>query len=138
MWFDGTMSPMLEDKVVWVARDITERARAQELLKERVATLSRVAANLTFERATEDTLNALAQSAVNAGTAVACGVILVDENADAPHLFGSYGLPEGYTAGLQVAYRAGVQSPGLKALRTRRPLLMRDVRQLLLFSLDCR
>lgn len=25
----------------------------------------------------------------------ACGVVLVDEKADAPHLFGSYGLPEG-------------------------------------------
>jgi PAS domain S-box-containing protein len=132
MWFDGTISPMLEDKVVWVARDITERARAQELLEERVAALSRVAANLTFERPTEDTLNALAQSAVNASTAVACGVILVDENSNAPHLFGSYGLPEGYTAGLQIAYRAGVQSPGLKAFRTRKPLLMRDVRQILL------
>ncbi len=131
-WFAATISPMLEDSVVAVARDITERARAQELLEERVAALSRVAANLTFERPTEDTLDALAQSAVNAGTAIACGVILVDENADAPHLFGSYGLPEGYTAGLQVAYRAGVRSPGIEAFRTRQPVLMRDVRRFLL------
>ena len=131
-WFAATISPMLEDSVVVVTRDITERARAQELLEERVAALSRVAANLTFERPTEETLDALAQSAVNAGTAVACGMILVDEKADAPHLFGSYGLPEGYTAGLQVAYRAGVRSPGLEAFRTRQPLLMRDVRRFLL------
>ena len=131
-WFATTISPMLEDSVVAVTRDITERARAQELLEERVATLSRVAANLTFERPTEDTLGALAQSAVNAGTAIACGVILVDENADAPHLFGSYGLPEGYTAGLQLAYQAGAQSPGLKAFHTRQPVLMRDVRRFLL------
>jgi PAS domain S-box-containing protein len=33
MWFDCAISPMLEDKVVWVARDVTERARAQELLE---------------------------------------------------------------------------------------------------------
>jgi PAS domain S-box-containing protein len=132
MWFDGSISPMLEDTVVWVARDITERARAQELLEERVAALSRVAANLTFERPTEDTLDALAQSAVNAGTAVACGVVLVDEKTDTPHLFGSYGLPEGYTTGLQAAYQAGARSLSLKAFWTRQPLLVRDVRRFFL------
>ena len=132
MWFDCAISPMLEDKVVWVARDVTERVRAQELLEERVAALSRVAANLTFERPTEDTLDALAQSAVNAATAVACGVVLVDEDADTPHLFGSYGLPEGYTAGLHAAYRAGAKSTSLKAFHTRQPVLVRDVRRFLL------
>ena len=132
MWFDCAISPMLEDKVVWVARDVTERARARELLAERVTALSRMAANLTFERPIEDTLDALAKSAVNAATAVACGVVLVDDKADTPHLFGSYGLPEGYTAGLQAAYRAGAQSPSLEAFRTRRPLLVRDARRFLL------
>jgi PAS domain S-box-containing protein len=131
-WFDCAISPMLEDKVVWVARDVTERVRAQELLEECVTALSRMTANLTFEWPTEDTLDALAQSAVKAATAVACGVVLIDENADAPHLFGSYGLPEGYTAGLQAAYRTGAQSPSLAAFRTRQPVLVRDVRRFLL------
>jgi PAS domain S-box-containing protein len=132
VWFDCAISPMSEDKVVWVARDVTERARANEVLEERVATLSRIAANLTFERPTEDTLDALAQSAVNAAMAVACGVVLVDEKADVPHLFGSYGLPEGYTAGLREAYRAGAQSPNLEAFRKRQPVLVRDLRHTLL------
>src|SRR3712207_3862768 len=44
-----------------VAHDITERARAQELLEERVATLSRIAANLAFDLPAEDTLNVLAK-----------------------------------------------------------------------------
>ena len=30
IWFAGAVSPMLEDRVVWVARDITERKRAEE------------------------------------------------------------------------------------------------------------
>jgi PAS domain S-box-containing protein len=132
VWFEAAISPMQEDKVVWVARDVTERARAHEVLEERVATLSGVAADLTFERPTEDTLDALAQSAVNAATAVACGVVLVEGKTDAPHLFGSYGLPEGYTAGLQEAYRAGAQSPSLDAFRTRQPVLVRDFRRFLL------
>ncbi|MCA1816610.1 MAG: EAL domain-containing protein [Acidobacteria bacterium] len=31
-WFAGTVSPMLADAVIWVARDITERKRAEEKL----------------------------------------------------------------------------------------------------------
>jgi PAS domain S-box-containing protein len=115
-----------------VAHDVTERARAQALLEERVATLSRIAANLAFDLPTEDTLSVLAESAVNASTAVACAVILIDERAETIHLFGSHGLPEGYTAGLEEAYQSGAQSPSLKAFRTRQPVLVRDLRRFLL------
>jgi PAS domain S-box-containing protein len=115
-----------------VAHDITERAQAQRLLEERVATLSHIAANLAFDLPAEDTLNVLAKSAVNASSAVACGVVLVDEKDESLHLFGSYGLPEGYTAGLQAAYRAGAPSPSLRAFRTREPWLVRDLRRFIL------
>ncbi|HYY58137.1 MAG TPA: PAS domain S-box protein [Pyrinomonadaceae bacterium] len=30
VWFDGSVSPMSEDLVVWIARDVTERKRAEE------------------------------------------------------------------------------------------------------------
>ena len=33
VWFSASVSPMLEDTVVWVARDITERKRTEEALK---------------------------------------------------------------------------------------------------------
>jgi len=33
MWFAASISPMLEDSVVWVARDITEHKRAEEALQ---------------------------------------------------------------------------------------------------------
>jgi PAS domain S-box-containing protein len=115
-----------------VAHDVTERARAQELLEERVATLSHIASDLAFDLPTEDTLNVLARSAVNASTAVACAVILIDERDETPHLFGSHGLPEGYTAGLQAAYRAGARSPSLEAFRKREPVLVHDLRRFLL------
>ncbi len=115
-----------------VAHDITERARAQRLLEERVTTLSNIAATLAFDLPTEETLNTLAKSAVGASTAVACAVVLIDKETDVLHLFGAYGLPEGYTTGLQEAYRAGVESPSLRAYRTREPVLVRDVRRFLL------
>lgn len=33
VWFDGAAAPMCEDRVVWVARDITERKQAEEVLR---------------------------------------------------------------------------------------------------------
>ncbi|HET6454447.1 MAG TPA: PAS domain S-box protein [Armatimonadota bacterium] len=33
LWFSASVSPMLEDTVIWVARDITERKRAEEALQ---------------------------------------------------------------------------------------------------------
>jgi signal transduction histidine kinase len=69
---------------------------------------------------------------VNASTAVACGVVLIDKEDESLHVFGSYGLPEGYTTGLQAAYRVGAPSPSLRAFRTREPVLIRDLRRFLL------
>ncbi|MDT4953528.1 MAG: hypothetical protein QOJ02_1666, partial [Acidobacteriota bacterium] len=45
VWFEGSVSPMPGDSVVWVARDITKRKRAEEALEqqvERVAVINRI------------------------------------------------------------------------------------------------
>jgi two-component system, cell cycle sensor histidine kinase and response regulator CckA len=34
IWFDGCVSPMSHDSVLWIARDITERKRTEEALRE--------------------------------------------------------------------------------------------------------
>lgn len=34
VWFDATVTPMTEDSVMWVARDVTERKRAEDELRE--------------------------------------------------------------------------------------------------------
>ena len=112
-----------------VAHDVTDRRRAQELLEVRVATLSRISAELTLDLPGERTLSALAERAVEASTAVACGVVLLDGDAGRANLFGSHGLPDGYTAGLQQAYRSGVDSPSLEAFRARRPVLVHGMRR---------
>ena len=68
--------------LVAVAHDITERARAQHLLEERVATLSGIAAEQTLDRPTEAVLGELAERVVNASTAVACGIVLIGEQGE--------------------------------------------------------
>ena len=115
-----------------VAHDVTERARAQELLEERVAALSRISAGLTLDQPVESTLNVLAKSVVKASTAVACTLVLIEKETTALHPVGSYGLPEGYVVALQEAYRAGIESPTLDAFYARQPTLVRDVRRFIL------
>lgn len=39
-WFDGTVTPMTDDSVLWVARDITQRKRAEDELRESEALLA--------------------------------------------------------------------------------------------------
>lgn len=109
-----------------VAHDVTERARIQALLEERVATLSSIASSLTLDAPVEDTLRALAESVMNASTATTYLIMLADEEAGGVRLVGSYGVPEGYHEGLQAAFEAGVRSPVHEAIRTRRPVTFRE------------
>jgi PAS domain S-box-containing protein len=116
-----------------VAHDVTERARAQQLLEERLAILSRVATRLTLDLPVQDTLDAVAESVVNASTAVSCSVILVDAVTGLLNIEGSHGLPEGFKAGIETVWRDGsVRSPTIEALRTRRPALDNHMRQRML------
>jgi signal transduction histidine kinase len=77
----------------------------------------------------ETTLDALAAEVVQSTAAVACSVVLIDREMDLPRTVGSHGLPEGYTTGLEAAYRAGVRSRALDVFRTRQPILARDARR---------
>nr|WP_228281898.1 PAS domain S-box protein [Rubrobacter marinus] len=101
--------------LVAVAHDITERARAQRLLEERVSTLSGIAANLTLDLPVENTLDVLAKSVVGASTAVACAVALLDEGTG--------------TLRMEASWRAGVESPTMRAVRTGEPVIVRGVRR---------
>jgi PAS domain S-box-containing protein len=114
-----------------VAHDVTERARIQEQLEERVDTLSRIASSIGLELSMEEMLYALAKSVVNASTAVACIVALSDERSGVLRPVGSYGLPEGFKAGLDAFWRAGAQSPTIEACRGWQPMLVHNIRQFL-------
>jgi PAS domain S-box-containing protein len=115
-----------------VGRDVTERVEAFRLLKERVTALARVSASLTVGQTMEAALDVLAARVVQSTAAVACSVALLTAETGLPRTAGSHGLPEGYTAGMQAAYRAGLRPAAMEVFRTHRPMLVRDVRQIAL------
>ena len=116
-----------------VAHDVTQRARAQQLLEERLATLSGIAANLTLELPVRESLNILAKSVLNASTAITCSVALIDEATGFLHIEGSHGLPEEFKTGIEAVWRDGsVHSPTMEAIRARRPTLAGHRRQRML------
>ena len=115
-----------------VIRDVTERVEAFRLLEERVTALARISASLTVGQTMEATLNALAARVVQSTAAVACSVVLLNAETGLPRTVGSHGLPEGYTVGMQAAYRAGLRPAAMEVFRTRKPMLVRDVRQVAL------
>ena len=115
-----------------VVRDVSERVEAFRLLEERVTALARISASLAVSQTMEATLDALAARVVQSTAAVACSVVLIDTETDLPRPAGSHGLPEGYTAALQAAYRNGLRPAPMEVFRTRKPMLVRNIRQLTL------
>jgi PAS domain S-box-containing protein len=115
-----------------VAHDVTERARMQELLEERVTTLSTIAARVTLDLPMEEMLDALAEGVVKASTAVACVVASADEATGMLRPLGAFGLPEGSKSGLDASWRAGAQSPTIEAFRKQRSVLVPNTREFLL------
>ncbi|MDQ3286329.1 MAG: PAS domain S-box protein, partial [Actinomycetota bacterium] len=115
-----------------VVRDVSERVEAFRMLEERVTALARISASLAVGQTMEATLDALAARVVQSTAAVACSVVLIDTETDLPRPAGSHGLPEGYTAALQAAYRNGLRPAPMEVFRTRKPMLVRNIRQLTL------
>jgi PAS domain S-box-containing protein len=112
-----------------VSRDVTERVEAFRMLEERVTALAGISASLTVGQTMETTLDALATGVVQSTAAVACSMVLMDEETGLLRTAGTHGLPEGYADGLEAAYRAGVRSRALEVFRTRQPTLARDARR---------
>src|SRR5918997_3202335 len=112
-----------------VIRDVSERVEAFRLLEERVTALAGISASLAVGQSMEATLDALAARVVQSTAAVACTMVLMDEETGMFRTAGSHGLPEGYTASLEAAYRNGLRPAPMEVFRTRRPMLIRDARQ---------
>src|SRR6195256_505947 len=116
---DVNFSPMSfkageELLVAGVLHDATETRRVQ---RQAIA-ISQSAAGLAVTQSLKATLDALAESVVDATTAVACGVYLLDADGSL-RTAGTYGLPEGYAAAIDEANHQGAPRAALTAIQTR-------------------
>jgi PAS domain S-box-containing protein len=114
--------------VAAIFRDVTdERRRARE-----TEALARIATSLTLDQSMEATLDALAAVVVEATGAVACTVARIDGDSLQLDLVTTHGLPPGYAAALEATWPAGEDSATVRALRSRRTVVVGDARSRLL------
>lgn len=99
-----------------------ETADPRRFDEGRLRALTSISASLTFDQPMEATLDALAAAVVEATQSVACAVALIDDERRSYRISGAFGLPEGYGAAVEHAYRAGANISSLEAHRTRRPI----------------
>jgi PAS domain S-box-containing protein len=102
--------------------DVTE---ARRVSREAVA-LADSATRLAMTRTLEATLNGLAQSVVQATSAVACGVFL--QGADGSlRTAGTFGLKPGYAEAMEAAAKQGAPRGTVKALYSRAAVIEEDL-----------
>jgi PAS domain S-box-containing protein len=97
-----------------VFHDATENRRVQ---RQAIA-ISHSAASLAVSRSLTATLDALARSVVEATSAKACGVYLLDADGGL-RTAGTFGLPEGYAAAADAASSLGAPRTGHRAIETK-------------------
>src|SRR5215218_6158321 len=95
---------------------------AQRLVEQRLRALTRVLASLTFDQPMDATLDTLAAGLVEVTRATACAVALIDDEHQRYRVAGTSGLPDGYAAAVEAAYRSGALLSSLEAYRTLGPV----------------
>lgn len=131
VWDEGRGVPSPNGEILALegfVTDITERVTAQRLIEHRLHALTRIAASQTFDQPLEKTLDSLAMGVVDVTQAVACVVVLIDDDQDFYRVVGIHGLPEGYAGAVEAAYEAGASLSSLEAYRTHRPV-QRTIRE---------
>jgi PAS domain S-box-containing protein len=96
VWFEGAVSPMMEDSVIWVARDITERKRAQQALEQQVEREAVVNRIISAVRHSLDITEVFRAAVRELGTYLAvdrCALFMKDETAGRIHVAAEYHAP---------------------------------------------
>jgi PAS domain S-box-containing protein len=95
-WFEGTVSPMLDDSVIWVARDITERKRTEAALQqqaEREAVINRISRAV---RRSLDTTVVFHTAVHELGSYLGvdrCSLFMIEEEAGRVRMVAEYHAP---------------------------------------------
>lgn len=105
-----------------VIRDMTEIKRLQLA----ASVLAETAANLAVTQPLELIFEVVARRVVEVSQACACAVLLLEGDSGLK-IAGSWGLPDGYAAGLLAASQSGSDLPALEAIRTKAPVFEEDL-----------
>src|ERR1044071_4903346 len=95
-WFEGTVSPMLEDSVIWVARDITERKRTEGPLHqqaEREAVINRISRAVRRSLDTTVVFHTAVQELGSYLGVDRCSLFMKDEQAGRVRMVAEYHAP---------------------------------------------
>ncbi|HKR00676.1 MAG TPA: PAS domain S-box protein [Pyrinomonadaceae bacterium] len=96
VWFEGTVSPMLEDSVIWVARDITERKRTEEALEqqvEREAVINRISRAVRRSLDTTVVFHTAVQELGSYLNVDRCSIFMRDEEGGRVRMIAEYHAP---------------------------------------------
>lgn len=107
-----------------IFRDISESRRTH--LRE--AAFAEIAASAAYAGSLDATLDGVAASVVKGTEMVACAVVLSDTNSEPLQVGGTFNLPEDYAHRFSLALQAGVDLPGVQAIRTGETVIVRRAR----------
>jgi PAS domain S-box-containing protein len=114
--------------VLVTLRDVSESRRHAR----KVAALLRIAASMSYGGTLQDTLDTLAYSVVQATGIAACMVMLIDEQRQRLPVAGTHGVPDGYLAALESAWRSGAYMHSIEAYRLQQTRIFSNHHQRLL------
>lgn len=107
-----------------IFHDVTDlRRQARE-----AATLATIAETMTVDLTLDETIDALAACVVEATTAIACAVVVVDLELNEFRIAGTHGLAQGYAEGLAATWPPSPNSASLLATETKHHQLRHNAR----------
>lgn len=114
---DRAFLSTIADQAAVAVQNVTLYKEAERRAKENEA-LSRIASSLTFDQPASVTFRHLAERVVAATDAIACAVILRDDELGVPQMAGTCGLPDEYAADMDATWRSGVPTTSVRAIET--------------------
>jgi PAS domain S-box-containing protein len=112
-----------------------ENARLYEEAQEetrKAAALAQVASSVALGGTLETALDEVARTVVEASGAVACSMIIAEGDQSRIGIFGAYGMPDGYAAGLEAIVRNGNKIMTVERYYEPEPLVVHGLRQAVL------
>lgn len=116
-----------------------ENARLYEQAQQTTsmtAALAQIASRVAFGGSLEDMLDDLCQHVVKATGAMGSIVTLFDPASKATRIAGTHGLPEGYPEAMDHVLSSGVQTLTNMAASSHQPVVLGDIRRIILSSPD--